>query len=327
MTTATLLLAVLTNAAQLSSALRDNATNETFDLTGTVIFNTLAADHDMAVEDASGSVVILSASNSVPPRAGKIVRAIGNIRNKHSGHTAAMASDIRVLRETALPPIETGSFEQILRGRYDARPVRTTGMLRDYFFDEIDPEYLFLILNSDKRTLYATTSLYTADDIRRLDSLLGREVTVTGLCDPRPSGCRRKIGRLIRINDCSALRAAPSEATDPFRLPLFNAARQAQPAELSSLGRRRIVGRVIAVWQKEALLLRTPDGRLSRIDLAKADPPAFHANIEVVGFPETDLYRVNFSRAIWRAVPADRPAEECSPTDIPAQALMTGLNG
>lgn len=83
---------------------------------------------------------------------------------------------------------------------------------------------------------------------------------------------------------------------------------------------------MLAVWQNCAILIRTPDGSLSRVDLAKGAPPSFDDPIEVVGFPETDFYRVNFARAIWRPTNLpERPPDV--PRDISADSLMTDIDG
>ena len=322
-----LLLAVLTNAVQLSDALQRNAVGETFDLRGTVVSDVFTIDRDFALADDSGAVIVLPVSDDSRPRIGSLIHIRGIIENAPFGHVIARSGQLEVLRTGDAPAVRTVTFAEVHSGRHDARVIRTTGMLRDYFFDEIDPKYLFLILNSDGTTLYAATILRANESIGRLDALLGHEVSITGLCDPHPSGCRRKIGRLIRLNGLSNLKANGTEPADPFDIPLFNSVSHAQPAELPALGRQRQTGHVIAVWQNRAFLLKTPDGRVSRIDLAKSPPPAYGDCVEILGFPETDLYRINFTRAIWRPAKSSAPLDAQTAQDIPAKALMTGANG
>ena len=322
-----LLLAVLTNAVQLSDALQRNAVGETFDLSGTVVSDVFAIDRDFALADDSGAVIVLPVSDDSRPRIGSLIHVRGIVEDAPFGHVMAKSGQLEVLRTGDAPAVRTVTFAEVHSGRHDARVIRTTGMLRDYFFDEIDPKYLFLILNSDGTTLYAATILRADESIGRLDALLGHEVSVTGLCDPHPSGCRRKIGRLIRLNGLADLKANGTEPADPFDIPLFNSVSHAQPAGLPTLGRQRQTGHVIAVWQNCAFLLKTPDGRVSRIDLAKSPPPAYGDRVEILGFPETDLYRINFTRAIWRPAKSSAPLDTQTAQDIPAKALMTGANG
>ena len=322
-----ILFSVLTNTVQLSDALQKNAVGATFDLRGTVISGPFPCDLDFAVEDHSGAVIILPASEGSTPHIGSSVRIRGSIENAPFGHVVAKSKQIDVLHVGKAPSVKTVSFAQILSGRHDAHVIRTTGMLRDYFFDEIDPKYLFLILNDGGLSLYAATILRTDENIQRLDFLLGHEVTLVGLCDPRPSGCRRKFGRLLRLNDLSDLKTSGEEPTDPFCLPLFNPSSLAQPAELPSLGRHRLLGHVIAVWQNCAFLLKTQKNGITRVDLAKPFPPAYGDSVEVIGFPETDLYRINLTRAAWRQSDASAPLCDGQTTNILARSLMTDATG
>ena len=320
------LLAALTHAASLAQALQENAVGTAFDLDAVILSESQATDFDFAIQDASGAAIILPPDRSFRPRPGARIRARGKIERAPFGHAVAACERIDTICDGTPPPVETASFDEILSGERDARPVRTTGLLRDYFLDEIDPKYLFLILTQGNRALYATTPRHEPDDLVRLDSLVGHELTLSGLCDPHPSGLRRKIGRILRVNDLREIPAFRAASADPFDVPRLDSPNRLQPADLAALGRRRISGRVLAVWQNCAILIRTPDGSLSRVDLAKGDPPSFDDPIEVVGFPETDFYRVNFARAIWRPTNLpERPPDV--PRDISADSLMTDIDG
>lgn len=320
------LLAVLTQAASLAQALQENAVGTAFDLDAVILSESQATDFDFAIRDASGATIILPPDRSFRPHPGTRIRAQGKIERAPFGHAVAACARIDTICGGVPPPVGTASFEEILSGKWDARPVRTTGLLRDYFLDEIDPKYLFLILTQGNRTIYATTPRHEPDDLVRLDSLVGHELTLTSLCDPHPSGLRRKIGRILRINDLHAIPAFRAASADPFDVPRLDSPNRLQPADLDTLGRRRTAGRVLAVWQDCAILIRTPDGSLSRVDLAKGAPPSFNDPIEVVGFPETDFYRVNFARAIWRPTNLpERPPDV--PYDISADSLMTDIDG
>lgn len=299
--TSALLLAALTNAVQLADALLSGRVGETFDLTAAVSSVPLATDNDFAVQDASGAVILFPPqTNGVPPRIGARIRAQGVLERKPFGHTVAACHAIAILGESEPPPLRAVAFDTILSGVCDAHTIRTTGLLRDWFLDEIDPKYLFLILTQGNRTITAVSPTHTTNDQARLDAAVGQELTLTGVCDPHPSGLRRKIGRLLRINDLRDVPSFPPQAANPFDLPRLDNLNDIQPTTLPTLGRRRVSGRVIAVWQRKAFLLQTADGTISRVDLADGSPPTFDESVEVVGFPETDLFRINFARAIWR---------------------------
>ena len=322
------LLAILTNAAQLVDALQRNAAGTSFDLNGLVTANPSSIVHDFAIRDESGSVILVPATNVALPHAGLRIRALGTVKCAQPWHGFAKCDSITVLGSENVPDAIDTTFSEILSGRYDTRIVRTTGMLRDYFFDEIDTKYLYLILNDGDKTLYVASNQHSDADIIRLDALVGRQVSLTGLCDPDPSGYRRKIGRLIRIDNLTSFAACGSpKASDPFYVPSFEATADVQPAIVSTLGRQRISGRVIAIWQGNTFLIQTSNGQFSRVDIAKSEPPSYGAVVDVVGFPETDLYRVNFTRAIWRPNASFASYAEKPAMSITAQTLTTGANG
>ncbi len=319
------LLATLTTAAQLSEALRTDGAGAPFDLTVTVISDLRPDDRDFAVEDDSGVVIIspVRGETNLSLRAGSRIRARGSIRIASFGHRYADCQQIDSIGYSEPDPIKEATFRQILSGSFDARPVRTSGILRDYFIDEIDSKYVTLILNQGHDTLYASFRKTQIQDMNILDSLIGSEISLTALCDPRPSGLRRNIGRLLRINDVRSLANNAKACPDPFSAPLLADANRIQTSELSGLGRRRVRGRVIAVWQDKSLLVQTPENRISRVDLAKDTPPKFGETIEVVGFPETDLYRINFSRAIWRPAETNARLIDNPVSNITAAALLS----
>ena len=61
-----------------------------------------------------------------------------------------------------------------------------------------------------------------------------------------------------------------------------------------------------------------------RVDLAEHAPPAYGAILDAAGNPDTDLYRLNLSRAIWRKGDAKMDPEP-RPTDLTMDCLFTNL--
>ena len=329
MTPAVLLLAVLTNAAQLSEALQNGLVGERFDIVGTVQSDCTPGFRDFGISDSSGSVVIsaLRGLTNVNLRTGTQIRARGTTMRTDHEHVYAGMSSWDELGKTETPPPPMATFDEILSGRHDARYVSVSGTLRDYFSDEIDPSYVFLILNSGNKTLYAACHHSSSNDLCRLDSLIGHELALTGLCDPRPSGCRRKIGRLILISSLQAVRNLTPITDTPFSAPLLTDERSIQATDLSNLGRRKTWGQTLAVWQGNCLLIKTKQDKVARVNLAKGPLPAVGGAIEVVGFPETDLYRINFSQAIWRPASSASPLSHDAATNIAPVVLTTDERG
>ena len=330
----TLTFATLTSVSALSDALQKGAQGESFDIEAIVVSNCRPTSRDFAIMDDSGSVIVSSVRDQ--PNAafetGEKIRARGTLNTSPDNHVFADCTSISRIGHATPPPIVDATLEEILSGRYDARVVRTSGMLRDYFMDEVDNQYTFFILNEGNETLYLPLGRkLSGEEAQYLDRLIGTRITVTGLCDPRPSGYRRQIGRILRINTISDIASDDAIAVTPFDVPPVDNIHNIQPADLPRSGRRRTKGRVLAVWQKTHLLIRTSENTLSRIELAQNDPPHVDEMIEVVGFPETDLYHINFARSIWRPIDAQpvRPkyAEDISTRDITSNhAKQPGIN-
>ena len=83
------------------------------------------------------------------------------------------------------------------------------------------------------------------------------------------------------------------------------------PDAIACLGRRRTYGEVIARWEPHEFLIRTrrrhmdATNMVMRIDAVSGTLPVPGQIVEVTGFPETDLYRINLTRARWR--PSNTP--------------------
>ena len=293
---------VLRNVADVSSAIRGNRTNAVYDITAQVIQPGIPGKRQFFAADASGAEwfgVNPSARNECPTNAGDIIRITGAIVRVSDSDYGADSCHITVLSHDR-PPVATPSTpDDLLNDANLNRFLRLEGTVHDAFRDEIDPSWQFITLNCNGKTAYVTIfSIGTTDD--ELDRLVGARVSVCGICASVRFGHRKKLGRTLTANRLDAVRILSPANADRFDVPSLESIRLARPADISSLDRHRTVGRVIAIWRNECLLLRTADGELVRVDLAHKTPPRYGDTIEAVGFPETDLYRINLSRAIWR---------------------------
>ena len=149
------ILAVLTTASQLSDALTASRTGEKFDLEVTIASDTRKGQRDFAAEDRTGAAILSfvrgETDRSLP--SGTRIRASGTINTSHFGHIFADCERIDVIGRTPAPAIRDATIEDILSGRYDARPVKVSGTLKDYFSDEIDPVCTFLILSGNDESI------------------------------------------------------------------------------------------------------------------------------------------------------------------------------
>ena len=281
-----------------------------------------------AVSDATGYLGITDGYfwPECPFRAGDRVRMSGIIiKQDNKLYNYAKATNIVILSHGTAPAPVDACASEINAGKVLNRIVQTEGRVVDVFRDEIDPRFVFFVLADDSGFVYAALTAENPADDKRIFTLLDAVVRVTGLCDrPPPHGCGRQLDAYIGINSSVIVSPPP---TDPFSAPLLSGrVREAQHLPGIDTFRRRVRGTVIAVWGGTTALVRTEGNALSKIGFATTPIPAYGDFIEAVGVPETDLYSLNLSRAIWRqatgaAMPAP-PAES-----IPIRQLFTDKFG
>ena len=291
-----------------------------FDLTATVILPLRSNQKLYAVKDETGTAILHKGNvKECVLQPGDRIHVTGICGFD------AMCKAITVLSHGDAPQPEEITAAGISEGRYDNHFVRLTGTVRDAFRDEIDPLWGFLVIQSGHESIYACFPS-SEPETALLNNLIGAEIAVAGLCSTKITTPRLLSGRYIFFPErdtIAVLRPAPE---DPFGVPSLFSTRHTHHSIVNGMDRRSVAGRVIAVWHGDRILLRTPDRLIVRVDLADRNPPAYGTSIEAVGIPETDLYRINLSRAIWRtnAIPEDA---EPPPTDVTAKQLLTDWRG
>ena len=329
---------VISTAAELSQALAAGyqATGYAkFDLTVTVTFPPQHTSRTFSAEDATGPVVLREVSTwpnnkkvPVPQlNRGDIIHAVGYIvRHDTTGTSMAEVKSFQKLSASPLPPIAAVAAECLRDPMWQDRPVRLHGIVQDAFRDEIDTYWNYLVIRSGAETVYAS---FTTDgsDGNKLQSIIGAEIEIEGLNTSFNDGNRRMLGQLLYILGWDGVRIIKPAPKDPFAVPFLDNSRDTAAAIASGIDRRRAKGRVIAVWHGDRFLLRTREGhRVVRVDLAGKNPPKYGQTVEAVGIPETDLYRLNLSRATWRETSAEITSEP-NLQDITMKNLTTSIWG
>ena len=316
-------------ARELTDVLETGREDVSFDLTAIVTIPLRQGLHLYAVKDETGSVILhRNISNEQSTlNTGDLIHATGVTKWRRSGPSPCIAicNTISILSNGTVPTPEDATAIGVAEGQWDNHFVKVSGTVRDAFNDEIDPRWGFLVIQSGRETLYACFN--SADACKtRMDDLICAEISVTGLCSTQVIAPRHFSGRYILFSDRDAISIIRPAPTDPFDVPDLYATRHTHPPIINGMDRRRVVGRVIAVWHGDRLLLRTPDRHIVRVDLADRNPPLYGTNIEAVGIPETDLYRINLSRAIWRTNSLPEEVEP-PPQDVTAKQLLTDWRG
>lgn len=212
--------------------------------------------------------------------------------------------------------------EDLKSGRVDGKRVSIAGKVQDCFHDENDPRWIYLVVGDDE-TVFAT--LLTPEEksarteaFRRLQALVGATIEIVGTYRPSHSIVRKLTTRMIfPIPSLGSIRILKPAPSDPFSVPELGNTSQLSAADIPTLGRRRVAGRVLTTWKGNRFLLRDEDREIHLVSLADSVLPKVGSRVEVAGRTQTDLYNVNLSGAVWRSLPSKEETEE------PAEPITT----
>lgn len=280
----------------------------------------------LSILDASGAAIVRKDQRirSFTANAGDIIRVSGFIRRESPNErTNANCTNIVRVGHSPAPPVPDVTPEDLQDDRYDFRPVHLTGIIRDVMQDEIDPNFMFLVFNCRGEFVF-TPIAANGPFAGKPENLIGRKIELTGVCDPFHVGSRTQIGKLLYSLGDTGIKLAKPSGYALFTAPDISQLLGHSPQEISKLDRHRASGKVIAVYRKGLILVKTPSGHLVSAELADAVSPNYGQMVDLVGFPESDLYHINLARALWR--PAQQAEDVCEgPTnDIGAASrLMT----
>ena len=320
--------AVLRRVADVRDAIDRKLDEVPFDVTARVIIPGVPNRRSFFATDGSGGEffgVAPEIADLCPTNVGVIVHLSGVILYKPGGPQGAEMRRIDLLGQEPPPTAEPITPNDLFSDRFWNHLVSIEGLVHDAFRDEIDPGWVFLTLSCDGGVVYFAVFTEATTDAE-LDRLIGARVRVHGACIKERSNTRKRIGRIISANSMDAVTVLSPGLADRFDAPPLDKLHISRPSEPTALGRHRAVGHVIAVWRGESLLLKTDAGDTVRVDLAHGKPPRYGDRIETVGFPETDLYRINLSRAVWRPV-SPRPFSPESARDLTVRQLLVDRQG
>ena len=320
----------LTNVAAVVSAVRDKQYGRRFELKVRVLIRSQDADsYPLPVSDATGHI-LLRRNKSEPTGnlcSGDLVLVRGFIDPSQFSPACARLAEITRLGPGKPPKPTSITGKDLTTSRYDEQFVTLEGYVHDAFFDDVDPNYGVLVLDaeSDKiNVLFSAVGLVQTN----LEALINARVAVEGLCLTSSPGVRKMNGRHINATGIDAIRVLDNAVGTLFDVQNLEDLIAQSGEAIARMGRRRVFGKVIAAWGDNSFLVRYMNRDVVRVELARGRPPAYGEWIEAIGFPETDMYFVNLSRAHWRphgqSLPPDEPVQDVSPTDILLDA--TGRN-
>ena len=219
------------------------------------------------------------------------------------------------------------SLEDIIAGKYDLMTVRTSATVTDTFKDEIDPQYGHMTLYADGRSidLAFLDAKAGTNDYRQL---VNAEIAVTAICVPQSGGWRIFNGTTLHLANCDDITVLKPAPSDPFEVEPLGDIHHISPEVIAGMGRRRIDGRVIAIWRGDRIMIRTETGATVEAFLSHGmSAPAFGETVRVAGFPNTDLFNINLDNAIWRPENVAGLPSEPAATNMTAEALLADKHG
>ena len=321
---------LLRTAAEINALSDDEfASGIPFVIEGTISFVAATAspglNPNVTIQDGTGAVTLFSVRGLPVPSAGDVIRATGTTSFDTFSQPHADYTNLVLIGHTAVPKPDVISLSELLHGDYNHRLVETSGTIADAFRDEVDPRYNYLLLKRGSEVMPVSFPDPNMDEAT-LQTLIGSEVRIEGVCSFM-AGSRDFLGPRLELTGFDAIHVTKHAPGDPFDAPMLENIHRINPAAVANMGRRAIVGRVIAVWNGNRFILKTADGRFLRITLTRRHfPPAYGETVRVVGFPETDLFRINISEAIWRREPSVLPLEE-PPQPCAAESLLMDDRG
>ena len=312
------------SAADLATATFDrSAVGTPFEFDAALLSDAKSVAKDtFSVSDSSGAMILrqedaFRTTNSIPR--GTKVRVSGIIAvGKKSQVPYALCRNLSILGPGVAPDIPTITGRDFVSGRFDCRVVRIVAKVRDVFPDEIDPGYTYLVLDCDGETVYLPQH---TTDVTHMPTV-GTTIEASGICIPSYPAGRRHLGRMLSGN----YRILSQSTADPFDVPELGPFNRLRPPEIAKLNQHLVRGRILAAWHGDTALIKTDDGRIVKVEFAQHDLPTVDAPVEVVGFPESDLYNINLTRAIWRTAPGTKVEPE-TPATASTESLLSDSSG
>ena len=293
-----------------------------FDLRGVV---TSCGTMTFTLQDASSGIFIVAKSQE-PHQTGDVLRVTGSSQCYPSGHRVFLAQTIERLGSAPIPECVETTIMRTADNTCDFRRIRVRGWVTDILADDVDPDFLCIILRSQGKSLFVSIPSANLEEVD-LTPLEGTEICVQGVYVPWQMSDRVYQGPILLtmgIQDILSTADSGIAIDDYPELPrLSNVA----PDDILAFGHCRIRGQVLAAWDGNRVLLRTQQGRFHGLTLARGMPlPSFGETIVAGGMTETDLYCINLSHARYR--PDNSPLDLTLPAvPMSLRNMLVGKNG
>ena len=307
-------------AAELQSAIDRGIPDVDFDLTARLL---LAPNQGSMtfIEDATGGAILNfeDPPANVELQAGDTISASGSTIRTFPNRARAIARKIAVLAHGDPPPFKAVSAKELWDDKCLLKPVKVCGLVVDAFRDEIDPNWIYFILNCQGETAYATSRVEQELPMPLTD-YIGMTLSVEGVCRKLKYSNRRQITRIVTTHGLNHIKVEDPGMPDPFTAPTLEDISSLRPEDIHRIGRRCATGRVIASWGAGDALVLATDGEIIRVEVISEKRPRRGDAIDFSGFPNLHGFRLIFLKSKWRTsereCPAIEPTASVSPEDL-----------
>ena len=256
---------------------------------------------NFALERPDGDRRFLFVEEPFDVHPGDVAEIRGVLKRHDNGEVHLSVRQVQKRGQQPLPPPVKVSLAHLSQGDFIYRTVITEGTLVLARHDEISPQDIQLIIKDGPSVLNASLPAAPNGNTDFV-ALLGARVRLTGILQ-LPAGARRTRTPYLGINGFEVIRPAPN---DLFGVPELNFDRALSLHDVPSIGLRRVEGIVLATWNENQLMVAGKGYYRVKTTLALDNElPVAGSPVEIVGYPDTDLYGVNLTFA--RCRPLDGP--------------------
>ena len=248
-----------------------------------------------------------------PFAVGQVVHLQGTCWHLENQEVHIDATNICVIGKASPAAPVRRTLSDLINGDEDLLPVAVVGQVVSVQPDEVDTNYHIMLLRDQSSALPV---LFETKSISTAKSYIDTSVCITGVFHRAIRGVRRHSGPYIAGSTIDIVAPAPAE---PFDIPMLETTPFTAPADIARLGKRKVCGRVLATWGASRAMIWLGGKNIANLAFRDGTPlPPVEALIEAVGYPETDLFRINLRNAQWRIDRGSASADETMTGEPPS---------
>ena len=314
------------SALQLQQKLASaNVVPQSYDITAQVSY-VRRSDNAIALglEDDSGAIITYGRANQIStiPSRGDLIQCRGRIVTNWPCRPSAMIDSIARIghREPPAPILTT--IQRVLHGEHDFRCVKLFGCVLDARRSETNPRWVLLSVTDDNNLINVSVCVnqQLAETYR---DLIGTTVELVGICTTGDHSYRPYRGRSIKAIGRDSFRILKTPEQDEVNLPNIDPLAREPNLDLPLFVRCYAEGRILAIWDTQALL-KTTEGTLVNLELRQSKKPKCGAIVRVIGIASTDLFNLTLRSTSWRILEPpscdwDTPKKFIASKEIPTE--------